>query len=130
VTEGANPPKIELFDVVVRLKASLAQFSNTLGQRSQAIGHRWFRPLILDSWREQKLVDPWGLIMHVHKNPLLLGTLLAALEGSFDVFIIAFASQGKVDPAEDCLSVSGRRIIVPEKTSIRRDSQPALAQHY
>jgi hypothetical protein len=71
-----------------------------------------------------------GLIMHVHKKPLLLGTLPVALEGSFDVFIIAFASQGKVNPAEDCLGVSGRRIIVPEKTSIRRDSQPALAQHY
>jgi hypothetical protein len=49
VTEGANPPKIELFDVVARLKAGLAQFGNTLGQRSQAIGHRWFRLLILDS---------------------------------------------------------------------------------
>jgi hypothetical protein len=68
--------------------------------------------------------------MHVHKDPLLLGTLLTALEGSFDVFIPAFASQGKVDPVEDYLGVSGRRVVVPEKTGIRRDSQPALVQHY
>jgi hypothetical protein len=49
MTEGANPPKIEFFDTMARLKVGLAQFGNTLGQRSQAIGHRWFRPLILDS---------------------------------------------------------------------------------
>jgi hypothetical protein len=68
--------------------------------------------------------------MHIHKNPLLLGTLPVALEGGLDVFIPAVASQGKADPAEDCLGVSGRRMIVPEKTSIRRDFQLALAQHY
>jgi hypothetical protein len=56
--------------------------------------------------------------MHIHKNPLLLGTLPAALEGGLDVFILTVTSQGKVDPAEDCLGVSGRRIIVPEKASI------------
>jgi hypothetical protein len=68
--------------------------------------------------------------MHIYENPLLLGTFPAALEGGLDVFIPAVASQRKADPAEDCLDVSGRRIIVPEKASIRRDSQPALAQHY
>jgi hypothetical protein len=117
-TEEANPPKIEFFDAVACLEASLAQFDNTPGQRSQAIGQRWFRPLILDSWREQKLVDPRGLIMHICKNPLLLGTLLASLEGGLDVFIPAIASQGKADPTKNCLGVSGRRIIVPEKASI------------
>jgi hypothetical protein len=115
---------------VACLEAGLAQFGNTLGQRSQAIGHRWFRPLILDSWREQKLVDPRGLIMHIHKNPFLLGTLPTALEGGIDIFIHTVASQGKIDPAENCFGVSGRRIIVTEKANIRRDSQPALAQHY
>jgi hypothetical protein len=60
--------------------------------------------------------------MHVHKDPLLLGTLPATLEGSLDVFIPAFASQGKADPTEDCLGVSGRRIVVPGKTGIWRDS--------
>jgi hypothetical protein len=100
-----NPPKIEFFDIVTRLEVGLAQFGNTLGQRSQAIDHRWFWPLILDNWREQKLVDPRGLIMHIYKNPLLLGTFPAALEGGLDVFIPAVASQGKVDPAEDYLGV-------------------------
>ena len=38
-TEGVNPPKIEFFDAVARLEAGLAQFGNTLGQHSQAIGH-------------------------------------------------------------------------------------------
>jgi hypothetical protein len=118
------------FDTVARLEAGMAQFGNTLGQHSQAIDHRWFRPLILDSWMEQKLVDPRGLIMHIHKNPLLPGTLPAALEGGLDVFILAVASQGKVDPTENCLGVSSRRIIVPEKASIWRDSQLALTQHY
>jgi hypothetical protein len=46
--------------------------------------------------------------MHVHKNPHLLGTLPAALEGRLDVFFPALASQGKADPAKDCLGVSGR----------------------
>jgi hypothetical protein len=128
--EGVNPPEIELFDAMARLEAGLAQFGNVLGQRSQAIGHRWFRPLILDSWREQKLIDPLWLIMHIHKNSILLGTLPATIEGGLDVFIPAVASQGKTDPAKNCLGVTGRRIIVPEKTSIRRDSHPALAQHY
>jgi hypothetical protein len=68
--------------------------------------------------------------MHIHKNPLLLGTLPAALEGGLDVFIHAAASQGKADATEDCLGVSGRRIIVPETASIWRDSQLALAHHY
>jgi hypothetical protein len=98
-----------------------------LGQRSQAIGHWWFRPLILDSWKKQKLIGPRGLIMHINKNPLLLGTLPATLEGDLDVFNPAVASQGKVDPTKNCLGVSGRRIIVIEKASIRRDSQPTLA---
>jgi hypothetical protein len=64
--------------------------------------------------------------MHVHKNPPLLGTLPAALEGSFDVFIPALTSQGKVDPVEDCLGLSGRRVVVPKKAGIRRDSQATL----
>jgi hypothetical protein len=68
--------------------------------------------------------------MHIHKNPLLLDTFPAALEGGLDVFIPAVASQRKADPAEDYLGVSGRRIIVPKKASIQRDFQPALAQHY
>jgi hypothetical protein len=40
--EGANPPKIEFFDIVAHIEAGLAQFGNTFGQRSQAIGHWWF----------------------------------------------------------------------------------------
>jgi hypothetical protein len=56
--------------------------------------------------------------MHIHKNPLLLGTLPASLEGGLDVFIPVVASQEKADPTEDCFGVSGRRIIVPEKASI------------
>jgi hypothetical protein len=104
--EGANPPKIEFFDAVARLEAGLSQFSNTPGQRSQAIGHRWFRPLILDSWREQKLVYPRGLITHIYENPLLLGTLPASLEGGLAVFIHAAALHGKANPAENCLGVS------------------------
>jgi hypothetical protein len=87
VSEGANPPKIEFFDAVACLEADLAQFGNTLGQRSQAIDHRWFWPVILDNWREQKLIDPRGLIMYIHKNPFLLGTLSTVLEGGLDVFI-------------------------------------------
>jgi hypothetical protein len=94
------------------------------------VGHRWLRPLILDRWREQKLIDPRGLVVHVYKNPPLLGTLPAILEGSLDVFIPALVSQENADPTEDGLGVSGRRIIIPEKVGIRRDFQPALTQHY
>jgi hypothetical protein len=68
--------------------------------------------------------------MHIYKNPLLLGAFSAALEGGLDVSVPVVASQRKVDPTEDCLGVSGRRIIVPEKASVRRNSQSALAQHY
>jgi hypothetical protein len=68
--------------------------------------------------------------MHIYKNPLLLGTFPAALEGGLDVSIPAVASQRKANPAEDCLGVSGMRVIVLEKASIRRDSQPTLAHHY
>jgi hypothetical protein len=68
--------------------------------------------------------------MHVHMDPPLLGTLPAALAGSLDVFIHAFASQGRADSAEHCLGVSGRRIVVSEKAGIQRDSQPAPTQHY
>jgi hypothetical protein len=60
--------------------------------------------------------------MHIYKNPLLLGTFPAALEGGLDVFIPAVMSQRKADPTKDCLGVSGRGIIVPEKASIQRDS--------
>jgi hypothetical protein len=70
------------------------------------------------------------MVMHVHKNPPLLDTLPSALEGSLDVFFPALASQGKADPAEDCLGVSSRRVVVPERAGIRRNSQPALTQHY
>jgi hypothetical protein len=67
---------------------------------------------------------------HIHQDPLLLGTLPAALEGSFDVLIPTIMSQGKADHAEDCLGISGGRVVILEKASIRWDSQPALAQHY
>jgi hypothetical protein len=33
VTEGANPLKMEFFDLVAHLKAGLSQFSNALDQR-------------------------------------------------------------------------------------------------
>jgi hypothetical protein len=82
--------------------------------------------LILDSCREQKLVNPWGLVVHIHKNPPLLGALPAAPEGSLDVFIPALTSQGKANPVKDGLGVSGRRVIIPEKVGIRRNSQLAL----
>jgi hypothetical protein len=68
--------------------------------------------------------------MHIYKNPLLLGTLPGALKDVLDIFIPVVASQGKADPTKNCLGVSGKRIIVPEKASIWRDSQPALAEHY
>jgi hypothetical protein len=68
--------------------------------------------------------------MHIYKNPLLLGAFPTALEGGLDVSVPAVASQIKADLTEDCLGVSGRRIIVPEKAIIQRDSQPTLAQHY
>jgi hypothetical protein len=68
--------------------------------------------------------------MHIYKNPLLLGAFPATLEGGLDISVPAVASQRKANSAKDCLGVSGRRIIVPEKASIQRDSQPALAQHY
>jgi hypothetical protein len=53
--------------------------------------------------------------MHIHKNPLLLGTLPPALEGGFDVFLSVVASQGKADPTENYLGVSSKRIIVPKR---------------
>jgi hypothetical protein len=53
--------------------------------------------------------------MHIYKNPPLMDTFPEALEGGLDVFIPTVASHGKVDPAEDCLGVSGKRIIVPER---------------
>jgi hypothetical protein len=62
------------------------------------------------------------LVVHVHKNPPLLGTLPAALEGSLDVCITVLATQGKTTPAKDGLGVSGRGVIIPEKVGIRRDS--------
>jgi hypothetical protein len=70
------------------------------------------------------------VVKHVHKNPPLLGTLSASLEGSLDVFISAFASLGKVDSVEDCLGVLGKRVVVPERAGIQRDSQSSLTQHY
>jgi hypothetical protein len=59
--------------------------------------------------------------VHVHQDPLLLGTLPAALEGSLDVFIAVIASQGKADPAKDHFRVSSGRIVVLEKAGIRQD---------
>jgi hypothetical protein len=76
--------------------------------------------------RPAHLVNPRVLVVHIHKDPLLLGALLATLEGSLDVFIPALASQGKANPAEDGLGVSGRRVIIPEKVGIQRNAQPAL----
>jgi hypothetical protein len=59
--------------------------------------------------RPAHLVNPRVLVVHIHKDPLLLGALLAALEGSLDVFIPALALQGKANPAEDGLGVSIRK---------------------
>jgi hypothetical protein len=53
--------------------------------------------------------------MHVHKNPPLVGTLPAALEGSLDVFIPMFMSQEKAEPVEDCRGVSGKRVVVQKR---------------
>jgi hypothetical protein len=62
----------------------------------------------LDSWREQKLVDPRGLVLHVHKNPLLLGTLPVALEGSLDVFILHLRRREKLIPPKIVLVYRAR----------------------
>jgi hypothetical protein len=64
--------------------------------------------------------------VHIHKNPPLFDALPAALEGSLDVFIPALTSHRKANPTEDSLGVSGRRVIIPEKAGIQRNSQPAL----
>jgi hypothetical protein len=55
-----------------------------------------------------------------------LDALSTTLKGSLDVFIHVLASRGKANPAEDGLGVSKRRVIIPEKAGIRRNSQPAL----
>jgi hypothetical protein len=60
--------------------------------------------------------------VHAHQDPLLLGTLLAALEGSLDVLIPVIASQGKANPAEDRLGVLGRRVVIAEMVVILWDS--------
>jgi hypothetical protein len=60
--------------------------------------------------------------VHIHKNLPLLGDLPAALKGSLDVFIPTLASQGKANPTEDGLGVSGRRVIILEKADIQRNS--------
>jgi hypothetical protein len=70
-TEGVNPPNVEFFNAAAHLKAGLVQFSNALGQCGLVTSHRWLQQLVLDSWREQKLVDPRGLVMHVNNNPPL-----------------------------------------------------------
>jgi hypothetical protein len=91
------------------------------------VGHRRLLLLILDGRREHKFVEPGWLDTHVHQDPPLPGTLPATLEGSLDVFILVIALQGMADPTEDRLSVSGKRVIVPEKVGIRWDFQLALA---
>jgi hypothetical protein len=38
--------------------------------------------------------------MYIYKNPLLLGTISAALKGGLDIFIHVVASQGKPIPSK------------------------------
>jgi hypothetical protein len=57
-TEGADLPKMEFFNAVARLKPSLTELSYALDQGGQMRVHRWFFPLSIDGWREQKLVLP------------------------------------------------------------------------
>jgi hypothetical protein len=78
--------------------------------------------MILDSWREQQLVDPRWFNVHINQDPLLLSPIPAAFEGGFDVFISALTPQRKPDPTKDGLGVSGRRIVISEQAGIRRNS--------
>jgi hypothetical protein len=80
-----------------------------------------------DSWREQQLVDPWWINVHIIQDLLLLSPLPAALEGGFDIFISVLTPQRKHNPTKDGFGVSGRRIVMPEQAGIRKNSQLALA---
>jgi hypothetical protein len=78
--------------------------------------------VILDSWREQQLVDPRWFNVHIYQDPFLLSPIPAAFEGGFDIFIPALTSQRKVDPTKNGLRVSGGRIVIPEQAGIWRNS--------
>jgi hypothetical protein len=67
--------------------------------------------------------------MHIHKNPLLLGTLPAALEGGLDVFIPMVSSQGKRFRRKLSWCI-GQDNNSTKKAIIQRDSQLAVTQHY
>jgi hypothetical protein len=74
---------------VAGLKPGLAEFSYPLDQSGQARCHWRLAPFIFDERREQKLVHPLRLNMHIHQKPLLLRVLLRALEGGIDILLTA-----------------------------------------
>jgi hypothetical protein len=58
MAEGVNSLKMEFFDTVAHLKPGLAELNYMLEQGVQMRVHRWFYPLSLDDWREQKFILP------------------------------------------------------------------------
>jgi hypothetical protein len=69
VPEGANPPKMKLFNTMARVMAGPMEFSSAIDQSRQASDHRRLFSLILEDWRIQKPVLPWCGRMHIKIVP-------------------------------------------------------------
>jgi hypothetical protein len=91
--EGADSPKMEFFNIVARLKLGLVELSYTLDQGGQTRVHRRFFPLSLDDWREQKLVLPKRLDVHIYQKSFLLQIFLATLEECRNILVSMVAAQ-------------------------------------
>jgi hypothetical protein len=59
-----------------------------------------------------------------------LGSFAATFERSRNIFITTVATQREPNAAIDDFGISCGRVIIPEHTSVRRDSKPTFTEHY
>jgi hypothetical protein len=131
--KGANSSRMKFFNAVICLESSLMEFGHTLDQSGQAVIHRRLVPLIFDDGGgggEQEHVSPRCRGVHVNKNPPLLGSFLATLEGSQNIFVSAVTTQRQPNPSINDFGISRRRIVIPKQTGVQRDSDPLFTQHH
>jgi hypothetical protein len=78
----------------------------------------------------QEHVSPWRWFVHVYQNPHLLGSFLATLEESQNIFVAVVVMQSELDSAINDFGISCGGIIIPEQAGVRRDSKTALTEHH
>jgi hypothetical protein len=96
---------------------------------TRAVIHRWLIPLILDD-RGNRSLFPHGVGLCISTRIHLSWDPLQQLLKEAGIYSSRRWRHREPDAAIDDFGISCGRVIIPEHTSVRRDSKPTFTEHY